>query len=191
MTKVYAPNRELDGPKAGVIFKKGIGETDDQAALAYFARAGYGIGAPPDAPAPEPVIDARSPLAGEVLVGTPLRDAAVDPLPTDFLPPTNAGEADPHGPLVVAPGIHAVGPKPIRPGEVFVDDIPAQNAAETALAQAVLVEGQPVAAVEPIAEGRPGDRDVKPAWEAFAVAQGMDPDEAAEASKRALIERFG
>lgn len=34
--------------------------------------------------------------------GTRIRDAAVDPLPTDFLPPTNAGEADPHGPEVIA-----------------------------------------------------------------------------------------
>ena len=56
------------------------------------------------------------------MVGSPLRDAAVDPKPWDFLPPTNAGEADPHGPLVVAPGIHGVGPKPIRGGEVFVDN---------------------------------------------------------------------
>ncbi|RBY94086.1 hypothetical protein DQ244_01620 [Blastococcus sp. TBT05-19] len=35
-------------------------------------------------------------------VGAPLRDAAVDPQPGDFLPPTNAGAADPHGPAVLA-----------------------------------------------------------------------------------------
>jgi hypothetical protein len=31
-----------------------------------------------------------------------IRDAAVDPRPEDFLPPTNAGQANPHGPEVVA-----------------------------------------------------------------------------------------
>ena len=86
-------------------------------------------------------MDARD-AAEPILVGSPLRDAAVDPKPWDFLPPTNAGEADPHGPLVVAPGIHGDGPKGIRPGDVLVHDTDAQAAAETALAQAVLVEGQ-------------------------------------------------
>lgn len=39
-------------------------------------------------------------------IGTPLRDAAVDPRLSDFLPPTNAGEpgpvGNPHGSHVVA-----------------------------------------------------------------------------------------
>jgi len=87
-------------------------------------------------------IDARD-AAEPIMVGSPLRDAAVDPKPWDFLPPTNAGEADPHGPLVVAPGLHGVGPKPIRGGEVFVDAPKKQAKAETDLAQAVLVDGQP------------------------------------------------
>lgn len=43
------------------------------------------------------------------MIGTPLRDAAVDPRPEDYLAPTNAGEpgplGDPHGPHVVAPEI--------------------------------------------------------------------------------------
>lgn len=86
-------------------------------------------------------MDARD-ASEPIPVGTPLRDAAVDPKPWDFLPPTNAGEADPHGPLVVAPGIHGVGPKPIRGGEVFVDNPEKQEKAETALAEAVLVEGE-------------------------------------------------
>lgn len=38
-----------------------------------------------------------------VRIGTPLRDAAVDPRPGDASVPTNAGQADPHGPLVVSP----------------------------------------------------------------------------------------
>ncbi|MGO2811012.1 MAG: hypothetical protein ACTIBG_06020 [Brevibacterium aurantiacum] len=37
--------------------------------------------------------------------GTPLRDGAVNPQPDDYLGPSNAGEADPHGPLVVNPGL--------------------------------------------------------------------------------------
>ena len=82
-----------------------------------------------------------------ILLGTPLRDAAVDPQPQDFLPPTNAGEADPHGPLVVAPGIHGVGPKPIRGGEVFVGNPAKQDAAETALAvEALVTEPEPAPA---------------------------------------------
>lgn len=41
-------------------------------------------------------------------LGTPLRDAAVDPRPGDASVPTNAGQpgelGNPHGPHVVAPG---------------------------------------------------------------------------------------
>ena len=44
-----------------------------------------------------------------VQIGTPLRDAAVDPRPSDFLAPTNAGKpgpaGNPHGPNVVSPEI--------------------------------------------------------------------------------------
>lgn len=40
---------------------------------------------------------------GVIRIGTPLRDAAVDPRPGDASVPTNAGLADPHSPLVVAP----------------------------------------------------------------------------------------
>ena len=51
---------------------------------------------------PRDVMDTR--------VGTPLRDAAVDPRDTDFLPPTNAGKpgqtGNPHGASVVSPGLH-------------------------------------------------------------------------------------
>lgn len=56
-------------------------------------------------------------------VGTPLRDAAVNPDGDDFLPPTNAGEegelGNPHGPTVVSPEIHgSQGTRPVRPGDV-------------------------------------------------------------------------
>jgi len=58
--------------------------------------------------------------------GTPMRDAAVDPKPGDFLPPVNAGkvgeDGNPHGPNVYAPGIHAVqGIRPVTPGPVSPD----------------------------------------------------------------------
>lgn len=68
-------------------------------------------------------------------VGTKLRDAAVDPRPSDFLPPTNAGATgelgNPHGPHVVSPGIHGLQDvRPINPGPVSSDpDV--QEASET------------------------------------------------------------
>lgn len=58
--------------------------------------------------------------------GTRLRDSAVNPSPSDFLPPVNAGKSgedgNPHGPNVYAPGIHASNQfRPVRPGEVDGD----------------------------------------------------------------------
>lgn len=60
------------------------------------------------------------------VVGTPLRDGAVDPREGDFLGPINAGLAgeagNPHGPNVVNPQIHASdGIRPVRPGVVSSD----------------------------------------------------------------------
>lgn len=50
------------------------------------------------------MIDARD--IQEVRIGAPLRDAAVDPRPGDYLAPVNAGKpgpaGDPHGPNVVS-----------------------------------------------------------------------------------------
>lgn len=71
--------------------------------------------------------------------GTPLRDAAVDPNESDFLPPVNAGlpgeEGNPHGPNVYAPGIHASNQfRPVRPG-VVADDPDVQSDDETAHAR--------------------------------------------------------
>lgn len=68
-------------------------------------------------------------------IGTRLRDAAVDPRPDDFLPPTNAGVegplGNPHGPTVVSPEIHgSESVRTIRPG--LVSSTPAtQSAQET------------------------------------------------------------
>lgn len=60
------------------------------------------------------------------VVGTPLRDGAVDPVEGDFLGPLNAGlvgeDGNPHGPNVITPQIHASdGIRPVRPGAVSSD----------------------------------------------------------------------
>ncbi len=108
----------------------------------------------------KPSTDARD-HAGPTRTGNALRDAAVDPQPGDFLPPTNAGKADPHGPLVVAPEIHdSGGPKGIRPGPVAVDDTARQQADETDFATRVLVDSQDVgeaarAVAEPVSGSMP------------------------------------
>lgn len=217
--KVYAPNRAFSGPSVGgVVFADGVAEIDrkeDAGALAYFRRQGYGIGrrAAAEPEAPERV-DARE--ATSVVVGTPLRDAAVDPKPEDFLPPINAGKADPHGPAVVAPEIHASGTKGIKPGEVHVGEAEEQQADETALAASVLIEGEPhptmkadvdevdmgpidmsdpgsvEAGVEGAEENQPPAKSAsKAAWVDWAVAQGANRDEAEEQSRADLIETYG
>ena len=116
----------------------------------YLLGAGYTVGGT-TAPQPEPVplVDARD-FAEQQVVGTKLRDAAVDPKPEDFLAPTNAGKADPHGPDVVSPGIHAnQGVRPVKPGPVHVDDTGKQDAAETAHTVAS-TDGTPIEAVLPV-----------------------------------------
>jgi hypothetical protein len=134
------------------------GDLPDGLAL-YFAANGYGV----DGPAAEPAADPElvDPRDVETVVINSQRDAAVDPQPEDFLPPVNAGTDNPHGPRVVAPGIHAANmPKPIHPGPVgasgdtttedtpddpnVVKDTDTQADNESALAEAVLVEHTPV-----------------------------------------------
>jgi hypothetical protein len=92
----------------------------------------------------------------KVTLGTRLRDAAVDPREGDWMVSTNAGEANPHGRRVVAPGIHAgSGTGPVRPGPVS-DDTDQQAAEETALTEAIYVDGQPVQdAVADVADSLP------------------------------------
>lgn len=109
----------------------------------------------------------------EVKLGTPLRDAAVDPQAVDFLPPTNAGEAHPHSRKVVSPGLHAGAPGPIAPGPVSKDPAE-QEAKETALAEAVFVDGTPVpeatAAVAP--DQRPAEVEGEPQGASARAANG-------------------
>lgn len=84
---------------------------------------------------PEPA-DPRD--ATTTQIGTFLRDAAVDPVASDFLPPINAGLAgaagNPHGSNVVSPGIHNTPDRPVVPGPVGTAD--EQEIAETAAAAA-------------------------------------------------------
>lgn len=200
-----------DGP-AGVEFEDGVAETDNEGAIAYFRSAGYTVDdEAPAEPEPTPQVDARE-AATEVKVGAPLRDAAVDPQPEDFLAPVNAGNEDPHGPRVVAPGVHAMPPGPIVPGDVHVDDVRVQEDIETKVAAATLVEGHDVgevtqaaaqvngAADTEVAEDQGDDEPQRPARSAnkaewIAYATSVDDTltaDAAEALKRdELVERYG
>ena len=206
--KVYAPNREYAGVAAGIQFAKGVAEVDEasnQGAMAYFRRAGYGIGSPLTAvPAKPPEYQPERPA--EVALVPPSLDAAVQPnaggpVSDAFLPPTNAGHADPHGPLVVSPGLHAVPPAPIRPGEVYVDDVARQEREETELAERTLVapvEPATIVAtmddegdVSDASDGRPAQSATKADWVAYAVTRGIAEGEAEDLTKAQIQERLG
>lgn len=145
MAKVEAPNRSYNGPGPGeAVFVDGVAETDDEAALNYYRAAGYKVSGKID----NPVDSTEQPDPREVtseVVGTRLRDAAVNPEPDDFLAPVNAGDGNPHGPEVVSPEIHASGPAGIRPGNVFVEDTAKQEKREKAFADARLIQQAPAA----------------------------------------------
>lgn len=127
---------------------------------------------------PVAAVDARD--AGTRLVGTPLRDAAVDPKPSDYLPPTNAGKADPHGPDVVSPEIHGAGLAEVVPGPVDPDPDD-QEADETA----ATVEAADVVLEQPARNG------TKAAWLAYAVSQGADEDQIHDLTRDELAEQYG
>lgn len=193
-TKVYAPNRRFGGLIAGVRFTHGVADVDDanEAALAYFRRRGFGIGQRPSAPDEPARVDARE-VSGPAPVGSRLRDAAVKPEPDDFLPPINAGEADPHGPEVVAPGIHATPPTPIVPGDAHADDVDQQEAEQSAAAENVLVDGKAAVTIgetgEPVT--RPAKTAAKGEWVDYAVAQGADRAAVEGMTKAELVDRYG
>jgi hypothetical protein len=181
--------------------------------LAYYRDHGYGIDgeAPAEAPA-DPVL-AADPREVETVASAPLRDAAVDPRPGDFLTPTNAGEpgelGNPHGPHVVSPGIHGSnGPVPPLPGPVS-DDPAVQEAKETGAAHAVLVDGAPVGDViaavaeraaasdeldatdaEPAQYAAPAHSAAKAKWVEHATRLGADPEEAEQLTKAELIDQY-
>lgn len=140
MAKVEAPNKDYKGPgPGGAEFVDGVAEVDDEAALNYYRAAGYTVSGKVESPVESPEPPDPRDLSDEV-IGTRLRDAAVDPEPSDFLAPLNAGEGNPHGSEVVSPEIHASGPSGIRPGPAFVEDVAKQEKREKEFAQARLVE---------------------------------------------------
>lgn len=161
--KITAPNPDYNGTDnygdgTSLVFENGTAEVDELSpgVRGYLASVGYGIdGEKADKSEPEPTpADPRD--LSNVKVGTPLRDAAVDPQPEDFLPPINAGlegeDGNPHGPNVVAPGIHALKGQAIVPGPV--DD--GQEARETELAERTLIGDESVQdVVASLAEDNP------------------------------------
>jgi len=159
MAKIIAPSAGFNGEVGGVQFEDGVAETDNQAVISYCRGAGYKVDgtaakqAEPESPDPRDVPDPD---------GLTLRDAAVDPEPEDFLAPTNAGEANPHGPDVVSPEIHASeGVRPVKGGDVHIGDPAKQDAAETEHA-----------AQESFVVGTPAGNASKTEWHAYAIAQG-------------------
>lgn len=211
--KVTAPNTEYTGTgPGGVEFRDGVAELDldkpeHRAALSYFRDKGYGVADEEPVQPEQPVPPDSREVGGQKQIGTELRDAAVNPKPSDFLAPVNAGQADPHGPLVVAPGVHALPPGPIVPGDVHVDDPRVQEANETAVAEAVLVEGRDVGEVTQAAAEhngataaepkRPAVNAPKDEWLTFAQhvdrTAGVPEDhtDPADLTKAELIDRYG
>jgi hypothetical protein len=114
MARITTPVPGYSGQGPGNLhFNNGVAETDNEAIIAYCRSAGYGIdGEPPEPEKPE-VPDPRE--VTTTVVGAPARDAAVDPRPGDFRAPVNAGEANPHGPEVYAPGLPGGGLQPTAP----------------------------------------------------------------------------
>ncbi|CAL9529110.1 hypothetical protein [Streptomyces sp. enrichment culture] len=108
MAKIHAPETDYNGTgPGGIEFRNGVAETDNASIIAWARARGYGIDGPAKQTATEPPEPADPRDVEAVRLGTPMRDAAVDPRPGDYLPPTNAGEANPHGPAVVSPEVGA------------------------------------------------------------------------------------
>lgn len=195
MAKVEAPNAEYNGPgPGGVVFENGVAEVEDENALNYYRGAGYKVSGKVDSPVdvPEPP-DPRE--VTEEVIGTRLRDAAVNPEPSDFLAPTNAGKGNPHGSSVISPEIHASGPAGIRPGEVFVEDVEKQEQREIEFATARVIEGKPFA--EAVTEEVPdvddrgdlGISDPGSAQKGRAEAEADSDEEKAPAAKKTAAKK--
>ncbi|MFJ8603395.1 hypothetical protein ACIREM_32755 [Streptomyces shenzhenensis] len=117
MARITTPVPGYSGPgPAGVMFQDGEGHSDDPAVLDYCRSAGYGIDADPPEREAATVPDPRE-VTGPVQIGDPARDAAVAPRAGDFRPPVGAGDANPHGPEVYAPGLPGGGHQPTAPAD--------------------------------------------------------------------------
>jgi len=189
-----------DGPQ-GLRFEDGQATTDNEALIAYFRRKGYGVDGDPVLPADPDPADPRE--VSEVVVGTRLRDAAVDPREGDFLPPTNAGEANPHGPQVVSPGIHGERPGPVAPGLVSDDPkLQEEKEARAAVAaiagdlmedrdasrEAEILAGSPTLDQPPTA---PAGNASKDEWAAYAVEMGANPEGLKDLTRDQIRSEYG
>jgi len=174
-TKITAPVEGFSGVGVGgLVFTAGVAETDNIAVIDYCRSAGYGVDDTKPTRSKKatepttPPVDARD-AASTSQRGNQLRDAAVDPDPDDFMPPVNAGKADPHGPDVVSPQVHATGAGDVAPG-VVEDDPDEQEADE-------------VDHVESALQGRldqaPGKNEKAEVWKAWAIQ--VETDQAAAA----------
>lgn len=178
MAKITAPSEGYNGEIGGVQFTDGVAETDNQAVISYCRGAGYTVDGTTTKKEPEP--ESPDPRAVPDPEASTLRDAAVDPEPEDFLAPTNAGEANPHGPEVISPEIHASeGVRPVKGGDVHVDDIEAQDAAEKAHAEQ-----------ETFTAKAPAGNASTEAWHEYALSQGRTPEELDGLTRDQLRELF-
>lgn len=185
-TTIHSPDPTFTGDSSyGALvlkFEDGVATTDEElppGVLQYLQGAGYTIDGTsieqPDADTPAP-IDSRD-VEPEKL-GTDLRDAAVDPQPGDFLAPTNAGQADPHGPDVVSPEVHASqGVRPVLGGDVHVDEPEVQDDRETEHADDA-TSGDPIVPAE--ADEVPASDDASTPDDVEPVVEPVEPQADAE-----------
>ncbi|GAB3598656.1 hypothetical protein GCM10027586_00830 [Kineococcus gypseus] len=202
MTRITAPVEGYTGTTQlgplALVFADGVAEHDGDlpaGARAYLEAAGYGLdGSSPSAPAPVSAEPADPRDVERTQVGTRTRDGAVDPQPVDFLPPVNAGQDNPHGSSVVAPGIHAIESLPIAPGPVF-EDLDAQQAKESGLAEDVLVRQRNVGAATLDAAGEtsglPKGNASREAWATYALEHGATAEDIDGLTRDALRELYG
>lgn len=177
-------------------FKDSVAEVEDlpEGVRTYLLGQGFRVGGDEGtvvesldgAPVPPATtVDARS-FDTPTQVGSKLRDAAVDPRPEDFLPPVNAGQADPHGPEVVSPEIHASqGVRPVKPGDVHVDDVEQQDVEETEHAENA-TDGTPIVEV-----AEPAGNASTDAWREYALAKGATDADVEGKSRDDLRDAYG
>ncbi|SDM77305.1 hypothetical protein [Streptomyces wuyuanensis] len=168
MARIESPDPQFTGTgPGGIHFQDGVAETDNPAIIGYCQGAGYKVNGEaltdnPPAARVTAVPDPR--FVQDVGDTAPLRDAAVDPRPGD-VPPSNAGIANPHGPLVVAPGIGA-------PPVVEAPD------------------GDGVVPATEVNQEPPARSASKATWVEYAVAQGLLREDAEKATRDQLADRY-
>lgn len=174
--KIKAPDKTYTGrDRYGdtvLDFNDGVADFDGKlpsGVRQYLEGAGYGLGKAPEEVETPATVDPRG-LENE-RVGTELRDAAVDPKPSDFLAPVNAGQegdaGNPHGPNVVSPELHgSQGVRPVTPGPV--KEGAKQEAAEVAHTEASRDNGDLTGVAKPSGNAS------HDAWVAYAKTQGKD-----------------